>query len=419
MSGSKQSLSNLVCKNAQPEDKEYIIWDTQINGFFLRVSPTGRKTFGLYYRTKTGKQRRPKIGTFPELKTSAARDIAQQWLHDVAVGQDPSADRSAAKYAKEPTIRDLAERHLREHVEVKKKEGESRANDERILRLHVLPDIGDMKVSEIEHDDIFKLHRKLQAKYVVNGNRTLTVLSKMFNNAELWKMRPSNSNPCRFIEFDLEEERERFLEDWEWLALAKALDEYEKYQLGNVAICWLIRLVIFTGTRRGEVMSAPLSAIDAKREVLVPVDHKGSTLGKRRKKKRKEVVLNSFAMDVIHDRLKHPDWKDNPWLIPGRPATAEDGSIIHKHMVNPKKPWDKIKSMAGIKDLRIHDLRHAFATVGVDDDIDMTMIQKLLGHSKIETTMRYAHRRHSAQRKIQDQIANAIHARMSGNSEPQ
>lgn len=414
MSARKQSLTNLVCKNAALEDKEYVIWDTQTNGFFLRITPTGRKTFGLYYRTKTGKQRRPKIGSFPELKTSAAREIAQQWLYEVAVGNDPSAARTATRQLKEPTVRDLAERHLKEHVQVKKKEGESRANDERNLRLHILPAIGDKKVSEIEHDDIFRLHRQLQSKYTVNGNRVVSLLSKMFNNAELWKMRTYGSNPCRFVQLDLEEERERDLEDWEWLALAKALDEYEKYQLGNVAICWLIRLIIFTGSRRGEIMNAPLTAIDAKREVLVPVDHKGSTLGKSRKKKRKEVVLNSFALEIIEDRLKHPRWKDNPWLIPGRPATASDGSIIHKHMINPKKPWEKIKKMAGITDLRIHDLRHAFATVGIDDNIDMTMIQKLLGHSKIETTMRYAHRRHATQRKTQDRIANAISAKMRG-----
>ncbi|WP_430469321.1 tyrosine-type recombinase/integrase [Thalassospira lucentensis] len=414
MTGRKQPLSNLTCKNAAPEGKEYVVWDTLTNGFFLKVSPTGRKTFGLYYRSSTGKQRRPKIGSFPEIKTSAAREIAQRWLYEVAVGKDPSAERTEARNSTELTVRDLADRHMREHVQVKKKEGESRSNDERNLRLHILPAIGDRRVSEIEHDDIFKLHRQLQAKYAVNGNRVVSLLSKMFNNAELWKMRDYGSNPCRFIQLDLEEERERDLEDWEWIALAKAIDEYEKYQLGNVAICWLIRLIIFTGTRRGEIMSAPLSAIDMKREVLIPLDHKGSTLGKSRKKKRKEIVLNSFALKVIEDRLKHPRWKDNPWLIPGRPATATDGSVIHKHMINPKKPWEKIKKMAGITDLRIHDLRHAFATVGIDDNIDMTMIQKLLGHSKIETTMRYAHRRHDAQRKTQDRIANAISARMRG-----
>jgi len=413
MTARKETLSNPICKNAEPSDKDYLIWDTQITGFFLKVTKTGNKVFGLYYRTKTGKQRRPKIGTYPELKTAAAREIAQQWIHEVAIGGDPAGSIATTKNQKLPKVRDLAERHMKEHVAVKKKKGESQANDERLLRLHVLPEIGDLNVIDVGHDHIFRMHRKLQEKYVVNGNRALALCSKMFNNAELWKMRPDGSNPCRFVELDEEEDRERYLEDWEWSALANALNEYEKLQLGNIAICWLIRLIIFTGCRRGEIMNAELSAIDLQREVLVLSDHKTATMGRRRKKRRKEITLNSNAMEVISDRLRHSNSKDNPWLIPGKPGTDENGEIIHRHMINPKKAWEKIKDLAGIKDLRIHDLRHAFATVGIDDDIDMTLIQKLLGHSKIETTMRYAHRRHSVQRKTQDRIAKGIVARMN------
>ncbi|OSQ33640.1 site-specific integrase [Thalassospira sp. MCCC 1A01428] len=410
----KQSLSNTLCKTLDADPAgDLIIWDTQVKGLFFKITPANNRTFGLYYRTATGQQRRPKLGDFGPLKVPSARAMAEDWLAQVHQGGDPASDRTAQRRKTDQiTVADLAERYLADHVDVKRKAGQSRENDRILLSKHILPAIGKMPVKDVEHDHVFRLHRKMQDKYTVNGNRALACMSKMFNLAELWKMRPLGSNPCRFVSADREDSRERDLQDNEWSALAKALDEYEKYQIGNVAICWLIRLCIFTGARRGEIMNAPLSAIDAKRQVLVLGDHKTATTRRSVRNRSKTIVLNSYALQVIKDRLDHPDHKSNPWLIPGRTRNDADGNPLYIPMNNPIKAWKKIKDMAGISDLRLNDLRHAFATMGIDHNVPMEHIQKLLGHTKIDTTMRYAHRRLEIQRREQDIIADAIAAKL-------
>lgn len=411
----KQTLTNTLCKDT-PADPggDTIIWDTQVHGLFFKITKAGNRSFGLFYRNKTGKQRKPKIGNFGPHKVPSARKQAEEWLAIVHQGGDPSQDKQSARTPIEkPTVADLASRYLSDHVQVRRKEGQSRDNDRILLEKHILPVLGKKPVDEIEYDDVFKLHRTMQDKYAVNGNRALACMSKMFNLAELWKMRPDGSNPCRFVPADPEEPRERDLEEWEWSALAKALDEYERYQIGNVAICWLIRLVILTGARRNEIMTAKLEAIDANRQILTIDDHKTATTQRRGRRKRKDIILNDFAMLVIKSRLDHPYWKDNPWLIPGKPGTNSDGTKLHRHMVSPKKPWGKIKEMAGIEDLTIRDLRHVFATEGVDNNVSLDMIQKLLAHAKPDTTMRYAHRKLDAQRETQQAIAASIASRLS------
>ncbi len=414
MAAIKQSLSNTLCKTLEPDSAgDLIIWDTQVKGLFFKITPADKRTFGLYYRTATGQQRRPKLGDFGPLKVPSARSIAEDWLAQVHQGGDPAKDR-ATKRSKidQVTVADLAARYLSDHVDIRRKEGQSRENDRTLIKKHILPAIGTMAVKDVEHDHIFRLHRKMQEKYAVNGNRALSCLSKMFNLAELWKMRPQGSNPCRFVEADREDGRERDLQDWEWAALAKALEDYEKYQIGNVAVCWLIKLCIFTGARRGEIMGSKLSAIDPQRQVLTLGDHKTATTRKSVRSRTKFIVLNAYALDVIKDRLDHPDYKDNPFLIPGRTRNDSNGNPVHIAMNNPKKAWDKVKEMAGISDLRINDLRHAFATTGIDHNVPMEHIQKLLGHTKIDTTMRYAHRRLETQRQQQNTIADAIAARL-------
>lgn len=414
MAAIKQSLSNTLCKTLEPDQAgDLIIWDTQVKGLFFKITPADKRTFGLYYRTHTGQQRRPKLGDFGPLKAPSARAMAEDWLAQVHQGGDPASDRTESRRKTDQiTVTELSVRYLADHVDVKRKAGQSRDNDRILLSKHILPAIGKMPVKDVEHDHVFRLHRKMQDKYAVNGNRALACMSKMFNLAELWKMRPLGSNPCRFVSADREDSRERDLHDSEWAALAKALDDYEKYQIGNVAICWLIRLCIFTGARRGEIMNTPLSAIDAKRQVLVLEDHKTATTRRSVRNRRKTIVLNSYALQIIKERLDHPDHRNNPWLIPGRTRNDADGNPVYIPMNNPKKAWEKIKDMAAITDLRINDLRHAFATTGIDNAVPMEHIQKLLGHTKIDTTMRYAHRRLETQRSQQDIIAAAIAAKL-------
>ncbi|MBR9780841.1 MAG: site-specific integrase [Rhodospirillales bacterium] len=411
----KATLTNTLCKETEPDPSgDIIIWDSQVNGLFFKITKSGGRSFGLFYRNREGKQRKPKIGNFGPFKVPSARRQAEDWLAIAHQGGDPSLQKQSARVpVDKPTVRDLATRYLADHVNVKRKDGQSRDNDKILLRLHILPAIGDMPVDEVDYEHVFRLHRNMQERYVVNGNRALACMSKMFNLAELWKMRPDGSNPCRFVQLDPEEGRERDLADWEWTALSKALDEYERYQIGNPAICWLIRLVIFTGTRRSEIMTARLDQIDPTRQILTIGDHKSATTRRTNRRRRKDILLNDYAMLIIKDRLDHPDWKDNPWLIPGKPGTNPDGTKHHRHMVSPKKAWGKIKEMAGIEDLTIRDLRHVFATEGVDNDVSLDMIQKLLGHAKPDTTLRYAHRKIDAQRKTQQQIADAIAARLS------
>lgn len=344
----------------------HYLWDDQLPGFGVRLYPSGRKSFVLRYRAR-GQQRSYTLGRFGELTLQEARDEALEQLRIIRNGGDPAAERKS--YHQAPTVADLAERFMDEHARLKKKPKSIRG-DERNWRLHVLPRLGRRKVVDITRADVSALHAELSEKPYL-ANRVLALLSKAFNLAEVWGWRPDGSNPCRHIERYRERRRERYLTREELTRLSSVLSQAEYEGSESQETLLAIRLLILTGCRVGEILGLRWDEVDFDRSVLRLSDSKTG---------QKTVPLNSAALQLLAG-TERPD--DNPYVIrgakPGQPLTTLC------------RPWFRIRERAGLEDVRLHDLRHSFASVGAELGLSLPIIGKLLGHRHSATTERYAH----------------------------
>jgi hypothetical protein len=203
------------------------IWDTNLTGFGLKVTTTGKKVFVYQYRTTSGRTRRLKIGNYPALTPENARQIATNYAAQVAQGGDPADDRSKSRTAER--FKDFAARYIKEHAEVRKKPS-SVKEDRRILDKIILPAMGARKLIEVNRKDVQVLHRKL-SDTPYQANRVLALLKTMFNMAELWDIRPVHSNPCRGITLYREACRQRYLNINEVTRLGQALNDLENDKL--------------------------------------------------------------------------------------------------------------------------------------------------------------------------------------------
>ncbi len=359
-------LTKRVVEAAKPDDRDLILWDSELKGFGLKVTPRGKRVYFLYYRTHDGQQRRPKIGNHGAVTCEQARETAQQWLADVSRGGDPSAARKKKKGA--PIVADLAERYMADHASGKK--ARSAENDERIWRLHILPAFGNKKVHAIEFDDVAKLHRSMRGNSV-NANRVRALLSKAFNLAEKWKWRPDGSNPCRHVTRYEEIPRKEYLDSDKLRRLGKVLAEVEREQWDTPSIVPLIRLLILTGCRLREIMLAEWEWVDMEAGTLTLPDSKSGE---------KTILLTPPALAVLAAIERR---EDNPFIIAGKkPGT---------HLVTPNKPWGQIKKRADLPGLRMHDLRHSFGAAGAGIGLSLPIIGALLHHKETSSTARYSH----------------------------
>ena len=203
----KAKLTVRSIEAMKPEAKDVILWDSELAGFGCKLTPAGKRSYFLYYRTREGHQRRPTIGACNALKPEAARLIARGWLAEVAHGRDPSLTRTQDKSA--PTFGSLCDRYLAEHADVRKK-ASSAEGDRRLIRLHLRPALGKKKVASITRADMAALHHDLRAT-PYEANRVLAVASKMLALSERWGMRPDGSNPAKIIDRYREEKREGVL----------------------------------------------------------------------------------------------------------------------------------------------------------------------------------------------------------------
>ncbi len=228
---------------AAPPTGNRIAYDSETKGFGIRVTAAGAKAFILNYRS-AGRERRYTIGSFPDWGVSAARDKAKELKRRVDNGEDPMGERHAERAA--PTIADLAERFEAEHLT--KRRATTAKDYASILRGHILPALGTVKVADLRHADVEKLHRRIAVTAPYRANRAVSVLSKMFALAVKWELR--TDNPVRGIERAPEEKRERFLTPAEIARLGEVLATHPEK-----ASCRAIRLLLLTGARRGEMLS--------------------------------------------------------------------------------------------------------------------------------------------------------------------
>ena len=338
-----------------------VYWDGELTGFGLRVRRSGRKSYVVQTRI-AGKLCWFTIGPHGPLNPDQARARALEILACAKRGIDPR-DADARREA-EPSMADLGRRFLEEYVPVHCKPS-TREEYRRSVRLFVDPVIGELRVPEVQRKDIAALHHGLRDK-PYQANRTLGVLSKMFSLAEVWGWRPDGTNPCRHVKRYKEHKRERFLSPEETERLGQVLREAEEEMPSAVAA---FRLLLLTGCRMSEIRDLRWEYV--KDDCIELPDAK--TGGR-------VVPLGPEARAVLS---AIPRDEDNPWVIAGR--------LPGSHLTDLQRPWRRIRKQAGLEGVRIHDLRHSFASRALALGESLTMIGKLLGHTQVQTTARYAH----------------------------
>lgn len=359
-------LTKRLVDAAEAQGSEAFIWDSDIPGFGLRVLPSGRKGYVVQFRAGR-RSRRISLGPSTVLTCEQARNRAIAIVAAARNGEDPAAERDAGR--KTITVRELAERFDREHIAIRIKAstaGEYRRN----LRRFILPALGQLTVTGITRADVAKFHHDLR-HIPYQANRCLEVVSKMFGYAEMWGLRPDGTNPRKHIRKYPEEKRERFLSAAELRRIGEVLREMEAEGVELASAILAARLLILTGCRLNEIMTLQWDHVDLEGRALRLPDSKTGA---------KIVHLGQPVVELLRDA---PRIKGNPWVIPG--------TLPGKGLSDLQPFWQRVRARAGVKDVRIHDLRHTFASTAVAAGQGLPMIGKLLGHTQVQTTARYAH----------------------------
>jgi integrase len=373
-----------------PSAGERFVWDSELPGFGLRVFPTGRKTYVIQYRNGTGRTRRLTLGKHGVLTPQEARSLARERLLEVAQGQDPSAERKSFKAAL--TVAELADRYLTEHAEVKKKPSSVRL-DRRLLSQCILPKLGRLTVAEVESSDVARMHHAFR-ETPVQANRSVGVLSKMMNLAEMWGLRSRGTNPCLGIEKFKEQPRERFLSTEELSRLGAVLATAEREGSEHPSVLLALRLLLLTGARKSEILELRWKEVDFERACLRLEDSKTGA---------KTIPLGAPALKLLTEVERQ---KDNPYVCWGKNPGG--------HFVGLQKSWERLRNQAQLPGLRLHDLRHSFASLGAAGGLSMPLLGALLGHTQASTTKRYLHFREDplveAANEVAGRISAALHA---------
>ena len=358
-------------KSGKPIPYE-ITWDTNIAGFGALVTRAGAKSFIFNYRNKSGTERRIKIGDFPTWAVSVARDEAKGLRKRVDRGEDPKGEERAERQA--PTVRDLCAMYEEEHLPSKRES--SAGEDRRQIQKYVLPKLGHKKVADVTRRDIKALHKGL-ADMPYRANRLLALLSKMFNLAVTeWELR--TDNPCKGVGRFPEQGRERFLSQQEIARLSEALAEYP-----NKTVAAALRFLLLTGARKGEVVNATWEQFDFERGLWdKPSSH-------TKTKRRHVVPLSAPARQLLADLPRESDL-----VFPGL------GGLT--------RAWYAIRSAADLDDVRIHDLRHSAASILASKGMSLPLIGAVLGHTQVQTTLRYSHLANSALQEAVDLIGDEV-----------
>ena len=357
------SVSRRLTKSAvEALGPSQTLWDGEIKGLAVRCQRRDR-VFVLKYRSG-GRQRWLTIGKHGSPWTvELARREARRLLGLIASGNDPMERKAEAP--SDPTLSELAERFMEEHVRPKKK-GRTAAEYKRLIEHVIAPELGHAKISSITHDHILRLHTKLKST-PYQANRSVALLSKMFN----WSGRRHAQNPCDGVEHFVEIKRRRYLSSLEFARLAQTLQRAERENTLSPAALAALNLILLTGARVSEILTLKWDHVNFERLCLELPDSKTGA---------KTIHLSRPAMSLLRQIGRA---QGNPYVVVGQ----RSGS----HLVNLAKPWNIIRSRAELGDLRLHDLRHSFASVGAGIGLGLHTIGALLGHTQPGTTARYAH----------------------------
>lgn len=422
-----QLVKSLTAPVKWPASGNVVTWDEEVTGFGVRVTAAGSIAYVLRY-VAGGREHRITIGKHPDLTASAAREKAIRMRGTIVDGANPLRVRTDARRA--PTVSALCDDYLARYAEPKKR-SKSVANDRWMIERYIRPHFGSMKVATAGERDVDDLHRSLKEKPYL-ANRVLALLSKMFSLAVGWKWRPDN--PAKGIERFQEHRRDRWLNTDEITRLALALDSYQSRRTANA-----IRLLLFTGARRNEVLAASWEQFDFDRGVWTKPSHH------TKQKKTEHVPLSAPALSVLSrmkaeadelaaalSRNRKGDEAGGAFLFPGN----KDGAPL----TDIKKAWLAICRAAGMAysapkldvkgkpvmkrngepvlvwkaTARIHDLRHTFASHLVSSGLSLPLVGRLLGHTQAATTQRYAHLADDPMREAADRFGTLVKSLTEG-----
>ncbi len=382
------------------------LWDTDVRGFGARRQRRDA-IYLLKYRFH-GRQRIFTIGRHGSPWTpDTARNEAKRLLGMITSKEnprDPAAERDTAKA--QPTFAEFAQQYIDEYATVHKKH-RTVEEDKRNLKLHILPALGRQRLPDITRAEIARFHTSRRT-CPVNANRCLATISHMFEIAEKWGVRSVGSNPCRGIDRFPEKSRERFLTadelarlgdalvrasigwtDEEWNAIpVKDRPARQSAEDWRAITCY--RLLLFTGARLSEILTLEWSWIDWGRGVARLPDSKTGA---------KNLPLSTPALALLKTL---PKVDDNPYVLPG--------DTVSGHFVGIQKPWQRVRKLAKLQDVRLHDLRHGFASVAVASGDSLYLVGKVLGHRQASTTERYSHLAPDPVRAVADRNAQRIAA---------
>ncbi|MDE0330775.1 MAG: site-specific integrase [Nitrospinae bacterium] len=366
------------------DSKDAVFWDRELAGFGVRVHATGRKTYVVQSRGPGG-PKRVTLGRHGELAVDEARKRAASLIDRIKRGEDFSA----AAPRVETTVAGLAERFMRTHVEKHLKPASASAY-RTVLDKHILPALGGMGLEEVGGAEVTALHHRLR-ETPARANAAVHLLSRMFTLAEAWELVPPGRNPCRALRRYRTRKRERFLTPEEYRRLGRALRQAED-EIWPPAIA-AIRLLVLTGCRRGEILNLGWDDVDRTAGDLRLRDAKAGP---------RMVPLTKPVLSILDAIPRSPE---NPWVITGqRPGKRLTG--LHHY-------WRPIRERAGLADVRLHDLRHSYASRALALGESLYTIGKLLGHTSVATSARYAHLMRDAEREAAVRVGGSIGAHVA------
>lgn len=395
---------------AEPRTRRYTIFDAELKGFGLRVSPSGQRSWIVEYRANGGgrnaAKRRVTLGSVGTLTPDEARKAARDILAKAQLGTDPASDRAKAR--RTSTIAELASLFSSEHLEAKRKPRTAEHYRDVLERI-VLPALGKLRVDTVSRQDIARLH--LAWKHTpVQANRMLAIVGSLYGFAVQRGLVAEDTNPARRVEKFKEQRRERFLSEDELARLGAAIQEAE-----TIGLPWhvdaestnakhlpknaesrrtrlsphaaaALRLLILTGARLREILHLRWEEVDFGRGLLLLPDSKTG---------RKAIILNAPALTLLE-------------ALPRLGSFVIAGDDPERPRADLKKPWRAVSRRAGLDGVRLHDLRHTFASYGAGNGLGLPIIGKLLGHSQSSTTQRYAHLDNDPLRKASNAIGERI-----------
>lgn len=394
----KRRLDNRTIKAAISGGQRVELWDTVEPGLHVVVTPAGAATFYVRYRTAAGR-RRFKVGRYGHLTVDQARKAAKGILADAERGEDPQAERKQSRAAL--TVSEAFERFIEEPGKRGARKPRTVELYRQVFRDHIAPRLGSTRAHAVQRRDVERLKVEVSKRVSpVVANRMLTVLSALMGAAERWGEIEVGSNPCRGVDRFREQGRERFLRRDERAALWAVLDAAEKavpgapgYLAPGAVLC--VRLLALTGARLSEITGLTWGMVDLERACLRLPDSKTGA---------KVIPLTSQAIDLLDTQ--------RPGGVPSTMLVC--ASTRGNRLRNMGRVWSSIRKRAGFDGVRLHDLRHSFASDALNAGAPLAHVGAVLGHADQRTTARYAHVADEALRRSLVAAGDAIEAATRG-----